>query len=94
MSENQDPAAGAGAGTDPKPNPPAEQNKAPKEVEARLLVDHEFGKSGHTVKVPAARIKAMVKAGEADDHPDAVAYGKKVAKAAAKAAAKDDDALE
>lgn len=42
----------------------------------RMLVDSEEFKSGDAAEVEASIAKSLVESGQADDHPDAVAYAK------------------
>lgn len=53
---------------------PQAADEQPAVVKVRLLVDHYSGPAGSLAQLDAETAAALVAAGSADDHPDAVAY--------------------
>lgn len=72
--------AKAEAEAEAKAKAEADAKAAKTAVEARVLVECQYGLVGAVVKVPKADVKAAEDAGLIDSNKDAVAYAKSVSK--------------
>lgn len=74
------------ASTPPAGTPPADQaDTPPATTEVRVLIDCQHGKVDTVAALGEAELAEALASGTVDPHPDAVAYAKQLAAAAAQA---------